>query len=139
MRIRALSLAGTLALVAACATPPLIAPREWNATLQTRGEGQARATVRAVSGGATTAVAINLAGGEPAGTHPWHIHSGTCATGGPIVGDADRYPPLRPTGAGTAASTATVNAVLVPEQQYHVNVHRSPAALNQVIACGDLQ
>jgi hypothetical protein len=139
MPIRTLFLLVAGAALAACATVPLFEPREWNATVQPRGEEQARASVRAVTTVNSTVAAINLAGGQPGATHPWHIHSGSCASGGPIVGDAGRYPPLRPGSGGTAAATATINVVLVPGQAYHVNVHRSPEQLAEIIACGDLQ
>jgi hypothetical protein len=133
------TIAATAALLAACATVPVMAPRELTATVSPRGDSEARASVRAVTGATTTVVAINFAGGVAGGTHPWHVHSGSCATGGPIVGEAGRYPPLRPGTGGTAAATTTINVVLAPGQNYHVNVHRSPEQLDQVIACGDLR
>jgi superoxide dismutase, Cu-Zn family len=124
----------------ACATPPLFEPREWTATVTGReGHEQARASVRAVVGPGTTAVAINLAGGTPNATHPWHVHSGTCASGGPIVGDPAAYPPLTPGSGGSAAATAALRVPLVPGSDYHVNVHLSPTQLGTVIACGDLR
>jgi hypothetical protein len=124
----------------ACATVPIMEPQEWNANVTgTEAYQDARATARAVSGPIQTAVAINLAGGQAGGTHPWHIHEGTCASGGPIVGDADAYPMLRPGSAGTATATALVARVLVPGQNYHVNVHLSPTALGTIVACGNLR
>jgi superoxide dismutase, Cu-Zn family len=126
--------------IGACATVPIFEPREWNATLQgTAGHEEARATARAVTGPGNTAVAINLAGGMAGATHPWHIHSGTCATGGPIVGDPAAYPPLRPGSGGAAAATAALRVDLVPGQNYHVNVHHSPEQLATIVACGNLQ
>jgi hypothetical protein len=126
--------------IGACATVPIIEPQEWNATLSgTENFADARATVRAVSGPVQTGVAINLAGGQPGGTHPWHIHEGTCATGGPILGAANAYPVLRPGSAGTATATAVVGALLIPGQDYHVNVHQAPGALGTIVACGNLR
>lgn len=136
-------LAITLAALgfAACATPPAPAPpTDWRATLSGRGDSpNARASVHAVSVAGQTAVGINFAGGEPGSTHPWHIHSGTCETGGGIVGDAQAYPPLRPGANGNAAATARIDVELTPGQRYHVNVHRSPSDLSTVISCGDLR
>jgi hypothetical protein len=126
-------------LAGACAAVPVFEPRDWNATVEPRGGSEVRANVRAGSLPGQTAVAINLVGGETGGAHPWHVHRGTCATGGPIVGDAAAYPVLRPNSAGAANATAAIGVQLVPGESYHVNVHRSAQALNQIIGCGDLR
>jgi hypothetical protein len=126
-------------LAGACATVPVFEPRDWNASVEPRAGSDVRANVRAVSAPGQTAVSINLIGGESGGAHPWHIHRGTCATGGAIVGAADAYPLLRPTTAGAANAAAHIRVQLVPGENYHVNVHRSAAALNQIIGCGDLR
>jgi hypothetical protein len=124
----------------ACATVPLFEPREWTATLTgTPGHEEVRASARAASGFGRTAVAINLAGGEAGGAHPWHVHTGACGSGGGIVGPANAYPLLRPGTGGSAAASAEVRVELMPDQQYHVNVHRSEAQMETIIACGDLR
>jgi hypothetical protein len=66
------------------------------------------------------------------------VHTGTCATGGPVYGQASAYPALHVGSNGTAAATATIGQALNEEQRYHVNVHRSPTELNVIISCGDL-
>ncbi len=139
MRFAYAPILAAIAMVTACATVPVYEPREWNADVQPVGDTEVRAAVRAVTAPGQTAVAINLAGGEAGATHPWHIHRGTCETGGPIVGDPAQYPPLRPTAAGGATATAHIRAQLVPGEDYHVNVHRSPELLQEVVACGDLR
>jgi hypothetical protein len=139
MRPSAALFLGAVGLAGACATVPILEPRDWNATVEPRGGSDVRANVRAASAPGQTGVAINLAGGEGGGSHPWHIHRGTCATGGAIVGDAGAYPVLRPTSAGAATATAHIRVQLVPGEGYHVNVHRSPQALGQIIGCGDLR
>jgi hypothetical protein len=128
-----------VSLAAACATVPVFEPRDWSATVEPRGGSEVRANVRAGSMPGQTAVAINMIGGATGGAHPWHVHRGTCATGGAIVGDAGAYPVLRPTSAGAANATARINVQLVPGESYHVNVHRSAQALNEIIGCGDLR
>jgi hypothetical protein len=130
---------GLAVLAGACATVPLFEPREWGATVEPRGGSEVRANVRAGTAPRQTAVAINLSGGEAGGTHPWHIHHGSCATGGGIVGDAGAYPPLRPGSNRSASATAHITVELIPGQSYHVNVHRSPQALNEIIGCGDMR
>jgi hypothetical protein len=139
MKLLSLVSVGAATLALACATAPIYEPREWNATLEPRAGSDVRATVRAATAPGQTAVAINLTGGAAGGTHPWHIHRGTCATGGGIVGNPDRYPPLTPTSAGGASATAHIRVQLIPGEDYHVNVHRSPDRLDEVIACGNLR
>jgi hypothetical protein len=69
---------------------------------------------------------------------PWHVHFGTCATGGGIVGADGDYPRLTITGAGSATATATVPMSLDINAPYHINVHLSEAEMATIIACGDL-
>lgn len=126
-------------LAAACATVPVFEPRDWSATVEERGDSDVRANVRAASAAGQTAVSINLAGGESNGTHPWHVHRGTCGNDQGIVGDPAAYTPLRPNSAGAASATAHIAVQLVPDGDYMINVHRSPQALNEIIACGELR
>jgi hypothetical protein len=139
MRLHTIPGLAGLLFMTACATVPIFEPREWTATVEPRGDADVRANVRAATAPGQTAVAINLAGGEGGATYPWHIHRGTCATGGAIVGDPGAYPVLQPTTAGAATATAHLRVQLVPGEDYHVNVHRSPQALDQIVACGDLR
>lgn len=68
---------------------------------------------------------------------PWHIHFGTCASGGDIVGDPASYTTLTATN-GSASADVVVAASLDPSQSYHVNVHYSDSQLGRIVACGDL-
>lgn len=114
---------------------------KWTTTLEPKGGTNVRGTASVGAGasqGTTTAeVAIN---GAPAnGTHPWHVHAGTCATDGAIVGPPADYPPLKGDASGTAAATATVNVAPPATGDYHVNVHLSPTEMGTIVACGDLK
>ena len=115
---------------------------DWSAQLSSRAGTtvQGSATSRSVGfGGAGTATAsIDVRGATVGARHPWHVHSGTCATGGPIVGEANDYPLLEIGTDGTDEATAGIEAGMSDEQSYHVNVHRSASDLT-VIACGDLR
>lgn len=131
-------------LVSACAAqgpPPEPPPvRTVNATVRaTAGTPNVRATAQAHSVAGRTAVGVNLAGGTPGSTHPWHIHVGRCETNGPIFGAASAYPPLRPDGSGNATATAMLDVELGSTESYFVNVHESPQNLGRIIACGDLR
>ncbi|MBW3535656.1 MAG: hypothetical protein KY453_10660 [Gemmatimonadetes bacterium] len=143
MHIRLMATLATLTL-AACATPPApappAAPQEWRATLEGRGDfPNARASAHAVAAAGQTAIGINFAGGESGATHPWHVHSGTCGSGGGVVGSGQAYPPLRPGANGNAAATARIDVALQRGQNYHVNVHRSSSDMGTIISCGNLR
>lgn len=96
--------------------------------------GTARA--RVVQGVAT--VTVNLTGGTPGQTHPWHVHEGKCGTGGPIVGDPSAYPPITIGADGNATATASVQKTLNEALDYHVNFHASAAEMATIIACGEI-
>ena len=115
---------------------------DWSTQLSSRAGTSVRgsATSRSIGfeGGAGTATAsIDVTGAAAGARHPWHVHTGTCATGGPIVGEANDYPVLEIGADGTDDATAAIEAGMSDEQRYHVNVHRSPSDLT-VISCGDL-
>jgi hypothetical protein len=89
--------------------------------------------------GDNTLVTVVLTGLPAGGPYPWHVHEGTCETGGPIVGDPAVYPPLTVGTDGRAeANTRLINLRLSEARKYHVNVHRSPSDLATIIACGEL-
>jgi hypothetical protein len=111
---------------------------DWSATLQPRTNSGVSGTARAQAAVAATGVTINITGATPNAHHPWHVHIGTCATGGPVYGAATAYPPLHVGANGTAMATASIGVALNEEQRYHVNVHRSPTEMNVIISCGDL-
>jgi hypothetical protein len=119
---------------------PLKSGETWKANIAGRGNwtgASGTANVR-VEGGNTLATLL-LTGLPQGGPYPWHVHDGTCATGGPIVGDASAYPPLMVGADGRAEANARlVNLKLNEAKKYHVNVHRSPSDLATIIACGEL-
>lgn len=136
--MRAMLILSMVAL-AGCASTVETPRRDYRATVTGRGDTpNARAAVHAVSLDGRTDVEINFAGGTSGATHPWHIHSGTCATGGGVVGGGQSYTPLRPDASGNATSQAVLPTELTAGESYHVNVHRSPQAMGEIISCGDL-
>lgn len=111
----------------------------WNATLAGQGAfsavtGTATATVRE----GHTIATVTLSGAPAGGTHPWHIHEGTCGSGGSIVGNAAAYPPLSVASTGQATAEAHLMLQLNEARSYHVNVHASPAEMGNIVACGNL-
>lgn len=117
---------------------------DWSAQLSARPGSavQGSSTLRSVGleGGAGTSTAsASIGGALPGARHPWHVHAGTCASGGPIVGDPAAYPVLEVGADGRASATASVAVGLDDDAAYFVNVHRSPSDLATIVACGDLR
>lgn len=118
------------------ATTPVAAT--WHASLQSMNgtDVTGRATVIPSPGGSTATVTLESA--SPGAVHPWHIHNGTCAGGGGVVGPASAYNSLSVTPAGRARATAEIPITLDPTQSYHVNVHQSSSDMGNIVACGNL-
>ncbi len=150
---------GVLAL-AGCATVQAEAPADMGAAADSAGMGMEMGSmmwsgqltaqpghegmsgsVQANSTAGGTSVAIRFTGQGMEGmthTHPWHIHAGTCGSGGAIVGDPAAYPPLQVGADGSATAAATITPALEAGQEYYVNVHASPEDLGTIVACAQL-
>jgi hypothetical protein len=112
---------------------------DWNARLTGQGAnssitGDFKAAV--ISGASD--FTVNISGAPAGAVLPWHVHEGTCGSGGPIVGDASAYSPLTVGNDGRAQGQAKVSVSLNEATKYHVNVHASPTQLATIVACGDL-
>lgn len=112
---------------------------DWSGELREQSDTRIRGAVRAQSAVATTGVSLSIAGAQSGARHPWHIHRGTCGSGGPIVGDASAYPVLAVGGNGQASASANLNVALNEDGSYYVNVHRSPSDLGTIVSCGALR
>jgi hypothetical protein len=112
---------------------------EWTVGLEGTGShasfrGNARA--RVIAG--TTTTTLQVTGGMSGARHPWHIHRGTCATGGPIVGEPSAYPPIVIGTDGSGQQSAQIQLQLNEAERYHLNVHASATDMSTIVACGDL-
>ncbi|MDQ3950044.1 MAG: superoxide dismutase family protein [Gemmatimonadota bacterium] len=119
---------------------PVKSGEDWKANITGRGmwTGASGTATARVEGG-NTLVMLVLTGLPPGGPYPWHVHDGTCETGGPIVGDPAAYAPLTVGADGRAEANARLlNFKLNEAKKYHVNVHRSAGDLATIIACGQL-
>ena len=112
---------------------------DWEGELSPQGGSGSVGAVAARSAVATTGVSLSIAGATSGARHPWHIHRGTCGSGGAIVGDAGAYPVLQVGGNGQASASADLNVALSEDGQYYINVHRSPQDLGTIVACGQLR
>lgn len=142
--MRLLAIAAIAALLGGCAsseTVPASAAdtREWNGTLEAQSGSDLRGAARANSVRGSTAAVVRIAGAEANAVHPWHIHAGTCGSGGAIVGQASAYQPLRANASGDATARGTINVTLQPGQSYYVNIHASPQNLGTIVACGQIR
>lgn len=116
---------------------------DWSTQLAARAgsdiRGSANVQTVVVEGFAgTSAAAVSIGGAMAGARHPWHVHSGSCGSGGPIVGDPSAYPVLNVGADGNASASANLAVGLNDDADYHVNVHRSPSDPGTIVACGDL-
>ncbi|WP_373060966.1 hypothetical protein [Gemmatimonas sp.] len=112
----------------------------WDGVVQGLGGSKIRGEVEMVAGkvSGTTAVEVTYARDAAGAVRPWHVHVGSCAKGGPVLGAASAYPLLRVNGKGAAKGEATLRLVLPDSGSFYVNIHESAAAMTRIVACGDL-
>ncbi|HKG95172.1 MAG TPA: hypothetical protein VKA84_24860 [Gemmatimonadaceae bacterium] len=119
---------------------PLKKGEDWSASLTGKAAfPSVFATARAAVLGNETNVTITLTGGTAGASYPWYVHQGTCASGGPIVGDQSAYPALTIGSQGRAEATARLSVKLNEASSYHVAVHASPSDMGTIVACGNLE
>ena len=120
---------------------PAVAPAmEWHSILSGRTKPDAKGEVvlrDAAEAGAWAA--IELENGEAGATYPWHVHVGDCDSDGAIVGLASEYPPLQVGPDGEATAEANISVELTADGDYYVNVHKSAAELQTIVACGEVE
>ena len=121
---------------------PLKKGEDWKATLTGVGVyGSVNGTSTAMVAEGKTDVSIRVAGHEPSGPHPWHVHDGKCGSGGAIVGDPNAYTPLTFGNDRMAQGSAKLDVRLDEAKDYHVNVHLSSTTegMATIIACGNFK
>ena len=131
---------GICALLAVgCASTGEMRPVDsWSGTIQAETHEDMRAAANVNSGMRETVVTVAVAGDENGAVRPWHIHVGTCGSGGAIFGQATDYPPLRVGATGGADATARLRMGLDPAGSYYVNIHESSSNLGNVVGCMQL-
>jgi hypothetical protein len=116
---------------------------EWRANITSNDiyQGQITGSSQVLQNVGDTAftASIDIRNDVPGTVRPWHVHFGTCGSGGGIVGSDAAYPRLAVGSDGAAGNTVTIRDIaLDPAASYHVNVHESDAQFSLLIACGDL-
>ncbi|AMW04776.1 hypothetical protein [Gemmatimonas phototrophica] len=145
--MRAVGTALTITLIAAstasliAATPYVrLSQANWVAAL-TGKDGRkvtGKATAAPTADGTGTVVTVSFEGDTPGATRPWHVHTGSCAKSGGVVGGGRVYTPLAVDAKGQASGKATLAVPLADTTTYYVNIHDSAAAMGIIVACGDL-
>jgi hypothetical protein len=112
---------------------------DWSTDLRAQNASGISGEVKLQSAVAGSGVTVSVSGAPAGAQLPWHIHRGTCASGGPILGEASAYPLLAVGEDGRARLATTIGSPLNERERYHVNVHRSMTEMNVIVACGDLK
>ena len=113
---------------------------KWTATLKGQGSTSSMggtATLAPGSSSGTSVATIEITGGQPNHTYPWHIHTGKCGAGG-VFGSGSAYKPVMTDAQGAGKSTANLSVAPPQSGDYHVNVHESPTDMKTIAACGEL-
>lgn len=88
--------------------------------------------------GAGTDVSVMLMGDAASVTRPWHVHMGSCAKGGGVLGGGKSYTPITTDGSGHGMSKSTLPIATPDTGSYYVNIHESAGNMGKIVACGDL-
>jgi hypothetical protein len=108
---------------------------KWRAILEPLGGGSVRGGAMLEAKSAeSTRFTITIRNATPGASLPWHLHTGTCAAPGGVVGSG--YPDLHVGPGGTAEAAVTLSVTPPSSGNYVVQVH-SPTGTP--ISCGDLK
>ena len=115
----------------------------WQATLSAPAgaTGTARVTGTAMvmsAGSNQTTANVTIEGATAGGTHPWHVHRGTCGSDKGIVGPPSAYTPIRVGQDGSGTASVTLPVAAPTSGDYMVNVHKSATEMGVIVACGPL-
>jgi hypothetical protein len=84
----------------------------------------------------TTKASVSIKGGEPNASYSWHVHSGTCASMGAVLGAMSNYPSLKVGSDGSAMADAKISAP-VGTGSYALGIHKGTET--ETVACGDFR
>lgn len=148
----ATALAGDAVVLDAAAFPGIVLgvnpsatkPEEFD-TLRTRSyqiyavngsgiTGTVQVTERTAEEGGGTRNTISLEGTNAGETHPAHFHAGNCGGNGAIVVPLESVDGAD--GASVTYSDASFDTIV--EDNHYINIHRSPEAINVIVACGEV-
>lgn len=139
--MRALPRFATLALlVATSSASALVLHDAWEGMVMGKDGSKIRGDIEMEKGKApkTTVASVDYKNDVAGAVRPWHVHVGSCAKPGPVLGDPKAYTPLTVTAQGTAKGKATLSMTMPEDGSYYVNIHESAANMSKIVACGDL-
>ena len=114
-------------------------PTGWGATLRGRdGWSGMRGSVFARPVESGTQVALTIEGGFAGSRYSWDVREGTCATPGPVVGDAAAYPMVLLGNRGMGSQIADLTVRLDASRQYVATLHGAGTEGEPPIACAAL-
>lgn len=87
---------------------------------------------------AKAAVTVKFEGDVAGAERPWHVHHGTCAKPGIILGAAKTYPPIKVDAAGKGTLKMALPIMFPDTGEFYLSIHESSANMRKVVACGDL-
>jgi hypothetical protein len=120
---------------------PLALKIPLNSAPHTSANESVNGTTQLMLSGKTLTVRLTVNGLEPNSSHAAHIHSGSCASQGPVVYSLQT---VTADASGRASETTTIkNVTSIPSSGWFVNLHYSTALSTQTgfnpIACGDVR
>ena len=109
--------------------------QRWRALLEPTGGGTVRGGAMVeVKGEEGLRFTVTVRNAPANTTLPWHMHAGTCAAPGDVVGSG--YPELNVGPGGTAEAAVTLKVAAPTTGAFVIQVHSPTGA---AISCGDLK
>lgn len=141
--MRGKSIGVGLVAVALCSSIALaVAPLDmsWQGMLKGNGESKIDGVISVTKGADGKALAtVEFDGDTPSVSRPWHVHVGSCAKGGGVLGGAMNYRAIAVNDKGHGKETANLPVAVPDTGSYYVNIHESAANMRSIVACGDLK
>ena len=112
----------------------------WDGMVMGKGTSKIRGLIEMVGGkvAGTTSVEVSYTGDASNVTRSWHVHRGSCAKAGRMLGVVTAYPLLRVNATGAVKAKATLRVALPDTGSFHLDIHESSGATGTVVACGEL-
>ena len=132
-----------LALALLAGGTVVAADSAWKATLHSSNDSKIEGSAEVKANGTdSTMMSVKIKNATAGTTYAWHMHSGTCSAGGPVVGDAAAYPKVTADSTGVGRSEGTIKVAPPASGDHSIHVHApSPdsAKAGLEVACGDLK
>jgi len=134
-------IAAAIALAAVTTTASAVAlSASWKGKVTGKGASKITgdASITPTADGKGAEVNVMIMGDTPGATRPWHIHIGSCAQGGGVLGGGRAYTPITIDASGHGMSKATLPVAAPDTGSYYVNIHESAGNMGSIVGCGDL-